>query len=38
MQRLSITQRVALIVALLVIAIVGVVSMQAVSFRQSMIQ
>jgi methyl-accepting chemotaxis protein len=38
MQRLSITQRVALIVALLVLAIVGVVSMQAVSFRQSMIQ
>jgi methyl-accepting chemotaxis protein len=38
MQRLSITQRVALIVALLVLSIVGVVAMQAVSFRQSMIQ
>jgi len=38
MQRLSITQRVALIVALLVLAIVGVVAMQTVSFRQSMIQ
>ena len=38
MQRLSITQRVALIVGLLVLSIVGVVAMQAVSFRQSMIQ
>ena len=38
MQRLSITQRVALIVGLLVLSIVGVVVMQAVTFRQSMIQ
>jgi methyl-accepting chemotaxis protein len=38
MQRLSITQRVALIVGLLVLSIVGVVAIQAVSFRQSMIQ
>ena len=37
MQRLSITQRVALIVGLLVVSIVGVVAMQTVSFRQSMI-
>ncbi|HEV2676938.1 MAG TPA: cache domain-containing protein [Aliidongia sp.] len=38
MQKLSITQRVALIVGLLVLSIVGVVAMQTVSFRQSMIQ
>ena len=38
MQRLSITQRVALIVGLLVLSIVGVVAMQAVSFRESMMQ
>ncbi|GGF03559.1 chemotaxis protein [Aliidongia dinghuensis] len=38
MQRLSITQRVALIVGLLVLSIVGVVAIQAVSFRNSMIQ
>jgi methyl-accepting chemotaxis protein len=38
MQRLSITQRVALIVALLVLSIVGVVAMQTVSFRQAMVQ
>jgi len=38
MQRLSITQRVALIVGLLVLSIVGVVAMQAISFRQSMVQ
>src|SRR5579859_1403842 len=38
MQRLSITQRVALIVGLLVLSIVGVVAIQAVSFRQSKIQ
>jgi len=38
MQRLSITQRVALIVGLLVFSIVGVVAMQTVSFRQAMIQ
>jgi methyl-accepting chemotaxis protein len=37
MQRLSITQRVALIVGLLVLSIVGIVAMQTISFRQSMI-
>src|ERR1700760_684436 len=38
MQHLSIPRRVALIVALLVISVVGVVAMQAVSFRQAMVQ
>jgi methyl-accepting chemotaxis protein len=38
MQRLSIPQRVALIVGLLVLAIIGVVAIQAVSFREAMIQ
>ena len=38
MQRLSITQRLALIVGLLVLAIVGVVAIQAVSFRNAMVQ